>query len=553
MFKKLLGLSVLTLALSPAAASAATITVNSLSDPGTIGTCTLRQAIGSAGNDAVGMSNCVQGTLGNDDIDFAPSLFAPAGQQTIPLTEAGSFTELQIIGDMTITGPGADELAIVGTGNHRVINVNPTRVATISGLEVTGGDFTNGTADASGGGIVNDGNLTLTHVLVDDNQVTATSPAGATRFARGGGIANNGQLTLDHSVVTGNTAQATHAVDDNQSAIAEGGGIISLGPLHIHYSSIDGNSASATDTGTTPNLPTGQDPIGRGGGVEVQDAFDADHSSFSENEASSSVQGTNQARGDGGGIEIESSLSARLELSTVAGNTTSVLGATPALHHGSGVDVIAGTLNIISSTIAYNGEDPAGTTPGANLNNEAGGGGPGFATLENTIIADPLVSAPADNCFADEQFTSNGHNLEFPAATGTPCYTSTTGDTNADPKLAGSLALNGGSTSSLALLPGSGAIDVGSNAGQTAAFLGQDQRGLTRPVDLSGIANGAGNGTDIGAFEVQCGSQAGASCAVAAPPAGPTGQRAAALKKCKKKHSKKKRKKCKKRANKLPV
>jgi hypothetical protein len=36
-------------------------------------------------------------------------------------------------------------------------------------------------------------------------------------------------------------------------------------------------------------------------------------------------------------------------------------------------------------------------------------------------------------------------------------------------------------------------------------------------------------------------------------PSGPTGQRAAALKKCKKKHSKKARKKCRKRAHKLPV
>ncbi len=37
------------------------------------------------------------------------------------------------------------------------------------------------------------------------------------------------------------------------------------------------------------------------------------------------------------------------------------------------------------------------------------------------------------------------------------------------------------------------------------------------------------------------------------PPAGPTGQRAAALEKCKKKHSKKARKKCRKKANLLPV
>jgi hypothetical protein len=38
-----------------------------------------------------------------------------------------------------------------------------------------------------------------------------------------------------------------------------------------------------------------------------------------------------------------------------------------------------------------------------------------------------------------------------------------------------------------------------------------------------------------------------------APPAGATGQRAAALKKCKKKHSAKKRKKCRKKAKRLPV
>jgi hypothetical protein len=40
---------------------------------------------------------------------------------------------------------------------------------------------------------------------------------------------------------------------------------------------------------------------------------------------------------------------------------------------------------------------------------------------------------------------------------------------------------------------------------------------------------------------------------VPGPPATPTGQRAAALKKCKKKHSHKKRKKCRKKANLLPV
>jgi hypothetical protein len=46
------------------------------------------------------------------------------------------------------------------------------------------------------------------------------------------------------------------------------------------------------------------------------------------------------------------------------------------------------------------------------------------------------------------------------------------------------------------------------------------------------------------------------SIAVVVPSAaapGPTGQRAAALKKCKRSHSKKKRKKCRNKANRLPV
>jgi hypothetical protein len=560
MLKRLLGLSVLTLALTPAAASAATITVDSLSDPGTAGTCTLRQAIGSASNNSAGTSTCVAGAGLSDDIVFDPSLFTPPGQQTIQLSSTlGPQTPLLIAGDMTITGPGANELAVHGytdtlSNAHRVVDVDPTRTATISDLEITGGDE-GGAGNRIGGGIRNQGDLTLTRVLVEGNQTRAQGIGGSTALSNGGGIANFAVLTLNNTTVTDNPALATNNQNDAFSAVSEGGGIYSEGDLHIHSSSIDSNTASAADTGVILNA---QDPIGRGGGVEVNSGtFDADHSSFSENEASGSSQAlTGPARGDGGGIAFENFSGAtnnRLELSTVAFNTTSATAQAP-VHHGSGVDLLADTpTDIVSSTIAYNGADPAGTTAGANVNSEGG-----TASFENTIIANPLVSAPTDNC-ANGSFTSNGHNLEFPAATGTPCYTPATGDTNADPKLAGALALNGGSTNSLALLPGSGAIDVGSNAGQTAGFLGQDQRGLTRPVDFSGIANGAGNGSDIGAFEVQkdCVAQAapGASCSPPATttPPGPTGQRAKALKKCKKKKSKKARKKCKKHAKKLPV
>jgi hypothetical protein len=85
-----------------------------------------------------------------------------------------------------------------------------------------------------------------------------------------------------------------------------------------------------------------------------------------------------------------------------------------------------------------------------------------------------------------------------------------------------------------------------------------DQRGLTRPVDIPTIANSTAtgaDGADMGAVEVQSIPTGGGGppAVGGSPPPGPTGQRGAALKKCKKKHSKKARRKCRKRAKRLPL
>ena len=117
----------------------------------------------------------------------------------------------------------------------------------------------------------------------------------------------------------------------------------------------------------------------------------------------------------------------------------------------------------------------------------------GSVTLQNTVVAnnsqfpDTPQRDPA-NCSGS--VTSRGNNLD---GDGT-CSLTGPGDlSKVDPKL-GPLADYGGPTQTQALLPGSPAIDAGSNVDCPAT----DQRGFQRPRD------GDGNGTqvcDIGAFE----------------------------------------------------
>ena len=137
-----------------------------------------------------------------------------------------------------------------------------------------------------------------------------------------------------------------------------------------------------------------------------------------------------------------------------------------------------------------------------------GGGirvGPASVTLENTIIAGNTAAngtgdttgAPTPGPNVDGAVTSNGHNL-LGIATEATGFTGTGDQTGANPMLA-ALADNGGPTQTMALSPGSPAIDAGVAAG--ASF---DQRGQPRTFDDPGVANAAtSDGTDIGAFERQ--------------------------------------------------
>jgi hypothetical protein len=103
----------------------------------------------------------------------------------------------------------------------------------------------------------------------------------------------------------------------------------------------------------------------------------------------------------------------------------------------------------------------------------------GRVSLINTLLGN---NAPGGN--GSTELIDLGHNLSSDASC---TFTNVGSQNNRDPRLA-SLSYNGGVTSTLALLPGSPAID----AADTAAAPATDQRGMHRPLGLA---------ADIGTFE----------------------------------------------------
>lgn len=202
------------------------ITVNSPADSVAVdGLCTLREALtnANADSDTTG-GDCPPGS-GDDVIDFAVALQG----QTITL----GGTELVISSNMTITGPGPDQLAISGGNASRVFSVT-TGIVSLSGLTIRDGRVT----DANGGGLANNGTLSLSHVSVQSNTIIS---AGGTDPTDGGGIYNRGILTVTHSAIISNSNLGTNG---------RGGGVANVaGTTTIINSTVSENRATGSGGG----------------------------------------------------------------------------------------------------------------------------------------------------------------------------------------------------------------------------------------------------------------------------------------------------------------
>jgi hypothetical protein len=443
----------------PAVAEATTITVTTAGDVAA-GQCTLRKAIVAANTDTF-TDGCAAGSPfpGVDTIDFAAGI----GNTIV----AGTPLPV-VLGNLFIVGPGAGALTISGGDAVSLFHVENTGAVTISGLTIAHARCTFAC------GLFNQGTLTLERVAIEGNM--AVIEGGTSTFAEGGGILNQASLTLVESTVAGNIAKGAGGSSQNAPA---GGGIYNQAgaTLTLERSTVSGNSSLGSSTGAGSTN-------GTGGGIANFGALVVRQSTISGNVASGTGSTTfNSAIGGGITNANSPAVTVAIDRSTIAGNSVVATGAGINNAQGGGFSVFGSSFIVRSSTIAGNsGPLSANLTGGA------------LANFANTIVAAPLGGGP--NCGI--AVTSAGYNLESAASCG---FGKASDKPSTNPLLSPTgLAANGGPTPTIALLDGSPAIDAGlSSVGEIV-----DQRGLTRPVEIPGVANAAGgDGTDIGAFEVQ--------------------------------------------------
>jgi len=191
--------------------AASTITVNSTADNTTPDIfCTLREAIANANNNASTYSECVAGS-GNDTIIFNSSL----GTATITLASALP----TIIDGAGLMIDGDNRITLNGNDSVRVLYVSGGTLLTLQNISVTHGNATSG-----GGGLYNEGTVTIIHSAFSNNSATGS----------GGGVTNNS-----------GTATITNSTFSNNSATGDGGGVANInGTLTIANSAFSNNSAN---------------------------------------------------------------------------------------------------------------------------------------------------------------------------------------------------------------------------------------------------------------------------------------------------------------------
>lgn len=372
-------------------------------------------------------SGSLRAAIAQANSDSSPDTiqFAPAVTGAITLLSALP----ALATDMTIDGPGASALAVsrsagANVPEFRILSVLAGSNVAISGLTISGGKL----KGSFGGALETNfgGGINNAGTLAVTNCTITGNFMEFRPFSGGGGLFNSGTATITGSTISNNSA--------------EGGGVCNTGTMTINRSTISNNTATLTGGGIT-----------NGGSLTL---------------LASTISG-NTTNGSAGGISNGDTGTMTATNCTISGNSSVVGGgAIEAPFAGS-------QISLTNCTISGNADK---SFVAAIVSN-------GTLRITASILDNP--SGNLVNLDRLNRPISGGHNL-FSDDPHVPLDRSSD-RINIDPLLA-PLGHYGGPTETVALLPGSPAIDTG----VTLAGVTTDERGVARPQ---------GAAPDIGAFE----------------------------------------------------
>ena len=385
----------------------------------------------------------------------------------------------------------------------------------------------------SGGGIYNINSLTVSRCSIKNNLCGngyASPELVPSAGGVGGGLYNSGTLTVSYSIISGNVCG-----DGGSGLLSNGrpggnggsgggvwnGGVVSMTSCMVN-SNRCGQGGEGGPWGSGATYPGG--PGGDGGGIYSTSTLELTNCTFAGNLCGNGGKGGDGYRtnpsmaganggvgGSGGGIWSQGEFIAYS--STISGNTagngglggSGVTFPIPGVYTSNGGNGGNGgggggaycsgsstfySCTIVSSGCGLGGQGGQGLLSGSNGLSGSGGGvdcAGSSAQILSTIIANNSAGGTGPDVAGS--FTSLGFNL-----IGNPGGSSGFGGAGdllgLNPQL-GPLADNGGPTLTMALLPGSSAIDAGDDLVTTIIAI--DQPGCPR---LSGAH------VDIGAYEL---------------------------------------------------
>ncbi len=347
------------------------------------GFCAIVEAIENANDDIATHADCPAGNgedtiVLTDDIELDGSdIFSTNGPSGLPT----------ITGKTIINGEGFSIRRLGTALSFRIFHIAATAEATINSLVIEGGLVDSGFDN--GGGIFNEGLLSINESVIDNNQVSSIFPSG-------GGIYNNGNLILINSSISNNiTADMVfsngggvyNSLDKNLTLInttvennvaGSGGGVWNLGPITVQNSVFRENIARETAGALMLFKPAGSP------------SYKIHNSTFANNSAVES-----------GGAIVNGNTNTEIFGSFFTGNTVSEISG------GALANLFGAIISITSST--FDGNKALSTALGGAISNVSLGnvnligsiisnnqcetkGGGLFTSLGNFYVSDSLIS-----------------------------------------------------------------------------------------------------------------------------------------------------------------